>query len=217
MGLCNGSGALDVHDPCVRGTWATIPATVLVAVLCLSSLPIKVPRVVRQTTKLFRTFLTLHEAETLDIKDEQETLEIPIVVPVWRTIVFALLGLMEALCWVGEGSYRALVMYYDVWGIVRAFLIAATWLYTVVRLVMSPAATPPYDVFVVYIQHLIGAILLLGGTLYDAAVFGLPLPHGVILAGLYVNPIITISLLAVVMGMPIDVPSSRVKVADIVS
>ncbi|KAF8872717.1 hypothetical protein CPB85DRAFT_1378897 [Mucidula mucida] len=197
MGLCNGSGALDVHDPCVRGTWATIPATVLVAVFCLSSLPIKVP------------------PETLDIKDEQESLEIPIVVPVWRTIVFALLGLMEALCWAGEGSYRALVMHYDVWGIVRAFLIAATWLYTVVRLVMSPAATPPYDIFVVYILHLIGAILILGGALYDAAVFGLPLPHGVILAGLYVNPIITITLLAVVMDMPIDVPSSRVKVADI--
>ncbi|KAF9027408.1 multidrug resistance-associated ABC transporter [Hymenopellis radicata] len=215
MGLCNESGALDFHDACIRGTWATIPATVLVVVFCLFSLPIKVPAAVRKATKPFRTFLTLHEAEALDIQDEKETLEIPIVVPVWRTVVFALLGLVEALCWVGEGSYRAVSTPSDVWGIVRAFLIAATWLYTVVRPVVSPAATPPYDVFVVYILHLIGGILMLGGALYDAAVFGFPLPHGIILAGLYANPIITIVLLAVVMGMPLDVPSSRVRKADI--
>ncbi|KAF9025817.1 multidrug resistance-associated ABC transporter [Hymenopellis radicata] len=215
MNLCNGSGALDFHDTCVRGTWATIPATVLVAVFCLFSLPIKVPDVIRQTTKLFRTFLSLHEAEALDIKDEQETLEILVVVPVWRTVVFALLGLVEALCWVGDGSYRAVAASYDVWGIMRAFLIAATWLYTVVRPVVAPAATPQYDVFVVYIMHLVGGILLLGGALYDTIVFGFPLPHGIILVGLYANPIITIILLAVVMSIPIDVPSSRVKPVDI--
>lgn len=216
MGLCE-SGALDFTNACTRDTWASIPAAALVVVFCLLSLPIKLPARVRKLGEPFKTFLTLHEAEALDVQDERETVEVSAVVPLWRTVVFALLGLVEALGWAGEGSYRIVIASDDVWSIVRPFLISLTWLYTVVRPVASPTATPPYDVFVLYILHLVGGTLMLGGAIYESTVYGVPLPHGVILVGLYANLLIVVALLAVVMSMPIGVPSSRVKKSDIVS
>jgi hypothetical protein len=190
--------------------------------------------------------LDLHEAEALDItpdadkevtpgSDEDAStahpkleVEVPDTPPLWRTLVFAFVGLLEALGWLSYGVYNLINHYnshmdYDhhlhpnvVGPIVFPFLIAISWVYAVVRSVVKPTATPPYDLFTVYCLHLVTGVLLLGGTLFDYGVVGSTPPLLVILA-LSANMAAVLILLVVVVSMPLEVPSNRVKAEDIVS
>ncbi|KAK0184808.1 hypothetical protein F5146DRAFT_1073739 [Armillaria mellea] len=129
MGLCRDSGPLDLQDACIRGSWSALIPTVLVVAFCISSIPVKAPEKIRPYIDIVRaplqTFLPLHEAEALDLDEK------------------GLLGLVEALSWLGNGSYPL------------------TWLYTVVVPVARPSPTPPYDLFTLYVVHLFSGIMLL--------------------------------------------------------
>ena len=72
MAICAGTGPFNFEDSCVRGAWGSIPAAVVVAVLCINLIPILLSpraRAIRETViSPFRTFLTISEAEGVDEK-----------------------------------------------------------------------------------------------------------------------------------------------------
>ncbi|KIJ93500.1 hypothetical protein K443DRAFT_12816 [Laccaria amethystina LaAM-08-1] len=84
------------------------------------------------------------------------------------------------------------------------FLIALVWLYTVIRPIARPTATPPYDIFTIYLLFLGSSILQIGRLLYDHTVFSTPyLPPFIILA-LSLNLVAVIGLLYLILSMPLS-------------
>ena len=244
--LCRDAGPFDFHDSCVRSSWSALLPAAFVFFLCLFSIP--VPRILTRFFAVlkspFEPYLNLHEAEALDVSagtDYREVtadadrdantvttkleIEVPDTVPLWRTVVFAFVGLVEALCWLSYGSYNLINLLSDsdspihpdfLGLIIPPFLIAISWVYAVVRPVVWSTATPPYDLFVVYSAHLVMGILLLGGELFDCGVAGSTPPLLAILA-LSANLAAVMVLLVVLGNMPLGVPSNQVKNEEIVS
>ncbi|KAJ7258427.1 multidrug resistance-associated ABC transporter [Mycena haematopus] len=220
MNLCGDSDASDLANPCIRGSWAALAPSVLVLAISVSwvklPLPKPVRRVVGQLKGLLAQYLSLREAEGLILADErnlpQAQLEVLAdnAVPLWRTVVFVFIGLLECLAWLASGAFL-LVTGYPRWEGIQQFLIASTWLYTVVRPILWPTATPPYDVLTLYIVHIAGGTLQLGGYIFLHNVWGAPLPGSLVLAGLSVNLAALIGLVVVVMGMPLELPSEFVE------
>jgi hypothetical protein len=173
--------------------------------------------------------LPLYEAEALDasaaagdkvFEDEDAyvtDVEVPAWIPLWRMLVFVFLGLSETLFWLSDASFRFINDPTDVWGGFCPILIAISWLYATIRPVIWPTVTPPYDLFSIYIVHLIAAILQFGGVLFDHSVVGAPLPPTVVIVGLVANLMAVVVLLTVIVTMPLAIPSKRVKKEDIVS
>jgi hypothetical protein len=172
----------------------------------------------------------LHEAEAIDLNaaaganvvvdDDVEVadkLEVPDAVPLWRAVVFAFMGLMETLGWLSYGSFRLVSEPAGFWESTFPFLIAASWLYTVVRPVGRPAATPPFDLLAVYCLQLVAATLKLGGVLFDHEVYGTPLPSTAVIVALTLNLTAVVTLLVIVVNMPLAIPSNRVRREDIAS
>ncbi|KAJ7850681.1 hypothetical protein B0H14DRAFT_3137612 [Mycena olivaceomarginata] len=79
------------------------------------------------------------------------------------------------------------------------------------RPVASPFATAPHDLFFVYLLHLVGGVLLLGGRLFDYAIGETSLPSTPTLVGLSANLVTILVLLYFTVIMPMDLPSTRVK------
>jgi hypothetical protein len=143
-------------------------------------------------------------------------LEVENTVPLWRTVVFVFAGLLESLAWLAYGSFL-LITGHPRWDAIQLFLVALTWLYTAARPVLRPTATPPYDLLTLYMVHIGGGILRLGGYLFAHNSSGAPLPGTLVLVGLSVNLAILVGLVAVIMGMPLALPSRLVKKENIVS
>ncbi|KAF8153792.1 multidrug resistance-associated ABC transporter [Crassisporium funariophilum] len=228
MGLCGDYGPFDFRDSCIRASWGAFLPAGLVFALCFFSIP--VPRRARRIFKVlsapFKSYLTLYEAEALNVDyatgdkavddDATETLvQAPHLVPLWRTVVFVFVGMVECFCWVANGSYG---LYEGRTGVARAmlpFLVALAWFYTVVRPIARPTATPPYDMFSLYLVLLSVGILQLGGAMFDHGVSGMPLPSTLSLVALSVNLFAISVLLLVVVGMPLALPSSRINEKEI--
>jgi hypothetical protein len=220
MDLCGASGAFDFGDPCVRASWSAVLPILVVVALCISALPFQLPAVVKAP---FTKYITLHEAEAVDLQAtgelplEDADIDVPEVVSRWRSLLFAFAGLFQCLAWLATA-----VLYFvaadpvDAWNFTQRLLIALSWVYATVRPIVSPPATAPYDLFVIYILQAVGGILLLGGHLFDYAVGVAPLPSSPILAALSVNLSIVLILLCVTVEMPMNLPSTRVKKEDIV-
>jgi len=231
MGFCGESGAFEFSNACIRGSWSALLPAAFVFTLCLFSLPFPgpKPKIFSIIKAPFETYLPLHEAEALDViaaagdkvtGDEDVSaagVEVPDLVPLWRTLVFGFLGLSETLCWLGDASFRFINDPTDVWGGLRPILVAISWLYATIRPLIWPSASPPYDLFSIYVVHLIGGILQFGGILFDHNVVGVPLPPTVVVMGLVANLVVIVVLLAAVVTMPLAIPSKRVKKEDIVS
>jgi hypothetical protein len=229
MTLCGGKSPFDFGDSCVRASWSALVPGAFVFALCVFSIPLPalVCRPFEPLTRQFRWYLTLPESEALNeqglsgekIVEEVEGAAVKTSpsVPVWRTLVFVFVGVMETLYWLAFGSY---LLYDDAsnwWRGAGAVIYSIAWLYTVIRPVARPSTTPPLDSFVIYLLLLFSGILELGGYLYDHSVYDVPLPSQAILAAIIANIVATIALLAIMGGMPLAIPSDRVKKEDIVS
>lgn len=226
--LCQNSGALDFGNPCVRTTWSTLLPAIFVFLLCTKAL---FPKITLKATKplseTFPHFISLQEAEALDgsgdkpLADEdvlsESQVEVENLVPLWRTIVLSFIALLETLFWLGTACYTFVVRSEDIWDGISSAVISLTWLYAACRPIMRPTATPPYDLFVLYIIHLTMGITLLGGVVYANDVYYIPLPPTAVIIGQAFNIIAVIMLLGVVISMPLGIPSNRVKKSDIVS
>lgn len=226
--LCRESGPFDFRDSCVRRSWTALAPVALVFALCIVSLPVPGPArwIIGVLKSPFNTYLTLHEAEALaasaapsdkvneDISYSNETL---VAVPLWRTVVLSWISLLQTLVWLGVGSFLLMDERTAVWAAICPMLVAASWLYATARPVLRPTATPPYDLFCLFIIQLISAILLLGGVLFDHNASGSPLPPTFVILGLVANLVAVLVLVVVVINMPVGVPSEHVKKEEIVN
>lgn len=226
MKLCGDYGSLDFQSSCVRAAWASILPATFVFALCILSIPIPAP-VKKLLTVLgapFQTYLTLHEAEALDVnarkdtdnEDPETSVEVSSFVPLWRTLIFVFLGVLQTICWIADGSFQLYIQSVDRVQGFLCFLVALCWLYTAIRPVARPVATPPYDLFALYLILFATTILQIGGVLFDHSVLGYPLPSTLHTVALMSNLVILVLLISLILSMPLSVPSSLVDKSQIV-
>ncbi|KAJ7662919.1 multidrug resistance-associated ABC transporter [Mycena rosella] len=216
MELCSGSGAFEFGDPCVRSSWSALLPILAVVALSLSALPIRLPAAIKAP---FAPYITLHEAEALDLQRESvgdAHIDVPEAVSRGRSFVFAFAGLLQSLAWLTSAAFYFFTAEpFEVWSFTRRLLVALSWLYVTVRPIAAPSATAPYDLFLIFILHTVGGVLLLGGHLFDYGVGEAPLPPTPILIALSANLALVLVLLCVTVQMPMNLPSTRVKKEDI--
>lgn len=144
-------------------------------------------------------------------------------IPLWRTLAFVFVGLVQCLGWLTLASYRFIAPLsegkteQEYWiGVLMPFGIALSWLYTVIRPVAKPAATPPFDVFTLYILFFGGATIKLGEMIYEHTVMGLAWPIPWVVGVEVANLVVVVLLIAVVMAMPLAIPGPLVNKDQIV-
>jgi hypothetical protein len=217
MLLCgNDLDPFDFQNQCIRELWGSLLPVGLVLILLLLSTPI--PHVFDVLCSPFKTFLTLDEAEALDEKtpaiakipsqDDTEDFE---TAPLWRTLVFVFVGIVQCLSWTALGSYRLYNDARDILGGVLPFLLAITWLYTIIRPITHPITTSPFDLFSIYSILFCTGFLRLGGIVFDRYVFDFPWPPPITLAALSANLLALLVLLILVLSIPLAFPSSGIN------
>ncbi|KAJ6452441.1 hypothetical protein C8R45DRAFT_1040659 [Mycena sanguinolenta] len=209
---------LDVRDACVRRTWSAVLPTVLVLAFCAIKfhppLPAPITRLYRTVQAPFKQFLTLREAEGLLSADADAAEDVSRYnIPVWRPVL-VLIGAAQCFAWTGVAAFD-LVTDTSLWAAFCAFFLSWTWLYTATRAATHRAATPPYDLFALYLVYFVAATVELAGHLFEWSVDGVPLPGTAVLFGVLLNVASTLSVLLAVLSMPLNVPSGRTPVADI--
>ena len=221
MVLCgNDLDPFDFQSQCVREIWGSFLPAGLVLVLCFLSIPL--PHILDTLFSPFKTYLTLHEAEALDgnidkISSQNDMGDSVETVPLWRTVVFVFVGIIQCLSWIAHGSYRLHNDPRDVFGGVLPFFVAIAWLYTIIRPISHPIATSPFDLFSIYLVLFCVGSLRIGGNFFDHNVFGLPLPSTITLVALSANHFALLVLLIVVLNTPLALPSNKINKKDIVS
>ncbi|KAG6908992.1 hypothetical protein DXG01_002481 [Tephrocybe rancida] len=138
----------------------------------------------------------------------------PLKPSLWRDILFVTVGQLEALTHLAHASYL-LITSAPVNDALISLLLALSWLYTILRPVISPTRTVPYDLFTVYSALFVGAVLQLGGVFYDHGVFRDEWPSVGVLVALWANVVVTTGVLGVVLGMPLALPGRAVKEEEI--
>jgi hypothetical protein len=232
MGVCGDSGTIDFTDPCIRASWSALLPFAVVLFLLARTVTLPLNEQHRQFLDYvkghFHTYITLEEAEALrhDPSTSEKLLDEPLddhnrkgrtAVPLWRSVVYVLLGLSETLSWFADGSYRLITDSDKKWEAITSFLIALAWLYTVIRPITRPQATPAYDLFVIYCLLLIGGVLQFGGAFYDHTVYDVPLPSAFVLFAYSANLVVVLILVVTIFSMPMALPPATVKTEDIVS
>lgn len=219
MAVCRSSDLLDFGDHCIRTAWASLPPFIFALVVILASIPVIIPpgpyqELFSAIKGPFRTYLTLAEAEASDSDvshDELTSSDATQPATLWRTLILTFIGLLQSLIWLSIGSYS--IFTGEPHGYLM-LLISFAWLFAALYLVFHPTNTPPYSVLTIYLMHLIGGVILLGGVFWDSSVEGLPL-RSIDTFGLAANLGAVVFLLGVVCGIPVGVPSKRVKAEDI--
>ena len=210
----------DFQSQCVREIWGSFLPAGLVLVLCFLAIPI--PHALDLLCSPFKPYLTLHEAEALDsnidkISSQDDLGDSVETVPLWRTVFFVFLGIIQCLSWIIHGSYRLHNDPRDIFGGTLPFLVAIAWLYTIIRPIIHPIATSPFDLFSIYLVLFCVGSLRIGGILFDHNVFGFPWPSTMTLVALSANLLALLVLLIVVLGTPLTLPSNRINKKDVVS
>lgn len=221
MALCPDTGLLNLHDACVRSTWAALIPTCFVFAFCAIKFhppfPAPIRRLVRTVQAPFAQFLTLREAEGLlapGLEDIEEDDAPQYNIPVWRPLL-AMIGLTQTVAWAGIAAF-SFATDARAWVGISELLVSGTWLYTAVRAATHMSATPPYDLFALYIVYCVTAIIQVAGYIFEYSVAGTPLPGRIVVAGMCANVASTLLVLLAVLTMPLNVPSRRTDVAQIV-
>lgn len=230
--LCSGSGSFDFGDSCVRACWNGLPPGILVFAIVFFSIPPVPPirKLLEFVKAPFQQFLTLQEAEALDSTELRgdkvaadatlvpEIMTKPTNHPTLLPQIFALIGIAQTLSWLSFAVYRFIIPHSaTVYPSVLPFLVGLAWLYTVFRAIPRPFHTPAYDLFTLYCIFFFGAILQLGGLMYDHHVVSSSWPAAWPVVALAANLAAVLMVLGMLLGMPIGIPSDRVEMAEIVS
>ncbi|EIN03587.1 multidrug resistance-associated ABC transporter [Punctularia strigosozonata HHB-11173 SS5] len=219
--VCSGTRLLDFGSACVRDFWTALVPAVLVALLCIASIPLpsRTKGVIDFVKAPFRTYLTLEEAEAIDAEVSGENgtsaeTQKPRT-PLWRTLLLSWTALLLALAWLGVGSFRLFTQGSQnaLHGVV-AVVVALSWIYAAAKPALNPKPTPHYGLFALYIVFFISTVFVLGGYVYDDKVEGVPLPVTSVVVE-SINLALILLLLIVQLKTPLAIPSSRVKPEDI--
>ncbi|OJA13396.1 hypothetical protein AZE42_08993 [Rhizopogon vesiculosus] len=218
--LCPGSNLLDLSDACVRTSLTAIVPAAFVFLLCLFPVIIPIPAFARPLVNAilspFRDFLPLREAEALVFQaDKTDGIVVDNAAPLWRTVLLSFVALVQALIWTAVGTYSLITTKDHVWMGIAPLLIATTWVYACCKAVFRPKPTIHSDLFTLFVLHLVLGIVMLGGTVYEHEILGVPLPPRLSLLGLISNLVAVFVVLAVVGNMPFELPSNHVKKEDI--
>lgn len=220
MSACKG----DLTNPCVRELWSTLPSIAFVALILLFSLPLPLPRLASKVLVRIRApflpTLTVSEAEELErqfvLEDStepphSEQLLTHPAAPKWSTVLFAVLAFVELAAWLALGIVHTahVIRHANSFDLLTwiPFLVSFTWVYAFIRLLHRPPVTPPYDLFVLFILHLTGSVLTLGGQLYSSRTLGTPLPPPLTLTAESVHLGILVILLSLIVALPLNVPA----------
>jgi hypothetical protein len=213
---------MDWTNISTRFALASLPACVLIFSYLISSSfslnvnPTSLVHRIHSVKSLFNPFLTVPDAEALDPNSDPDPLDNDHTTgpPLWRTLALTFPALLLTLIWLSYASFALLISSRPIGG--YAILISLTWLFATLHPILRPSPTPPYTLFTLYIFHLMGGILLLGGALYDANISGVP-PDGGVVFALVVNLLVILTLLGIVLAMPVGIPSDAVDVTEIVN
>lgn len=213
MTVCNGTIIDTLSDACVRGFWSAVIPTALIALVLLTIVP-PVNSLLSLASKSFGDFLPLQEAEAFAVEEECVEAEQDLKAP--RQWPLASVSLMQTLLWVSAGCY-SLVDPEDTWSALPDFFIAVTWFYATLRPIVWPTATAPADLLSLFSLHLVFALLIFFGHVYDLHVHDVPLPTPLRFTVYIINLLAVAGLLTLVLNMPLAVPSKRVNKEEIVS
>ncbi|KAH8099895.1 multidrug resistance-associated ABC transporter [Cristinia sonorae] len=219
--ICERAPLSDFADRCVRDFWGAIIPSALAIFLTLLAVPAPkfLPAFIQNQVniiKLYCTdFLTLPEAESLDAGEDPVALSERTPVPLWRSVFLSGFALVETLVWLGYGSYVVVAEPADIWTNVRPFVVAFAWFYAASRPITKPTATPPYDLFLLFLLHFVLGGFMLGGLVYDHRVLDVPYPPALFLVAHAANLVVVLLLVVIILNMPVGVPSKRVKIEEI--
>lgn len=204
-------------DRCIWAFWGSVLPAAVVFIICLFRLP--APKFThnffRRLGAPFETYLTPLEAEGLDTNSNIVEDADGLTQCRWRPLVFSSVGLVETLTWLTYGSFLLISGPTDAWQPYQPLLIAVSWLYTVVRPIRRPPATPPFDLFVIYCLHFITGTVQIGSIIFDNLVSGTPLPSIFGIVASIMNLATVLGLLAVLVTMPLAVPGNKVRKEEI--
>jgi len=218
-----GTNLLDFGDPFVRELWARIIPSAFVILFCVTLIP--VPGWVRsfwqRISRPLRNSLTLEQAEAYEAaygNEKGSPADHPAptkpVTSILRTTILSGLALLQVLVWLGLGSY-SLAVDTKFWDRILPVVTAVTWLYASLRPIVWPSQTVFYDLFALYLAHIVTGFIILGGSLFDHSVYQLPLPSQMVLTARVVNLSVLAILLVIVLNMPFAVPSAGVDKDDV--
>jgi hypothetical protein len=225
MPLCPGYGPLDLDSSCIRSTWATLlpsiltAAVVLVLIIQRLPLPQRIWDAWATVSSPFVTFLTLEEAEAYNEttakeigKDENKQRPRAF----WQAVFISSVSLVSACVWLALGAFRLVQapQSYLAWS---ALVTSIPWIYTIVRPFALPFATPPFDLFWIFILKLAASVFYFIGMVYDKYVFEVPLPAPVELTAVILNFAAILGVLGVIIWLPMAIPSAGVDKEQIVS
>jgi hypothetical protein len=216
-----GTNLLDFGNPFVRELWACILPFAFVILFCTTLIPVPggIRSVWHRVSRPFRNSLTLEQAEAYETAHEKgepadHYAPTKSVTSIFRTIVLSGLALLQVLVWLGLGSY-SFATHTNIWDAILPVVTAATWLYASLRPIIWSSQTVFYDLFALYLAHLVTGLTVLGGLFFDHSVYRLPLPSQAVLAARVVNLSVLVILLVTVLNMPFAVPSARINKDDV--
>lgn len=223
---------------CARSFWGALVPAAFVFILCVVVIPIPTwlsnLNLLRPVKGQFVPFLTLQEAEALDAAATADTkatfgdagqdgpseaVAEQKVEPghFWKPLLLSWFALIETLVWFGVASFTLIQNERDAVYVASPFVLALTWLFATVRPIVRPMPTPPFDLFTLYLINTVFELVSFGAFAYNHYAHATPFPPPLALAAHILNLCVLLILVAIVLSMPLAIPSSRVERAKIVS
>jgi hypothetical protein len=219
---------------CARSFWGALVPAAFVFLLSVVTIPLPtwLSNLMRPIKEPFTPFLTLQEAEALDtaaIAESKAALgeaglgEADAVAEhvesrhFWKSLFLSWFALIETLVWLGIASFTIIQDERDLVYVASPFVLALTWLFATVRSIVRPKFTPPYDLLTLYLIYTVFELVSLGAFAYNHRAYGTPLPPLLILTAHILNLCVVFILVAIVLSMPLAIPSRQVEKAKIVS
>ena len=216
--------------PCGRSFWGALIPAAFVFLLSVVAIPLPtwLSNLIHPFKEPFTPFLTLQEAEALDAaaiaalseagQDEADSVAEHVESRhFWKSLLLSWLALMETLVWLGVASLTIIQNERDPVYVASPSVLALTWLFATVRPTVRPKFTPPYDLFTLYLIYTVFELVSLGAFAHNHRAYGTPLPPLLILTAHILNLCVLFILIAIVLSMPLSVPSRRVEKSKIVS